>query len=42
MLHLCEEINDTIQEAGHASVADLSRNFGLPMNFLIEVQCTQC
>ena len=35
--HLCEEINDIIQEAGQASVTDLSRNFSLPINFLLEV-----
>lgn len=38
MKRLCEEINDIIQEAGQASIADLSRNFGLPINFLTEVQ----
>jgi hypothetical protein len=36
MHHLCEEINDLIQEAGQASLTDLSRNFNLPYNFLLE------
>ena len=34
---LCEEINDTLQEAGQVSIADLSRNLGLPTDFLLEV-----
>ena len=37
MQRLCREINDTVQEAGQVSVADLSKNFGLPNKFLVEV-----
>ena len=36
---LCEEVNETLQEVGQVAIADLSRNFGLPNNFLMEV-CT--
>ena len=42
MHHLCEEINDLIQEAGQASLTDLSRNFNLPYNFLLEVHLCTC
>jgi len=35
---LCEEINDTLQEAEQVSIADLSKKFGLPIDFLVEVQ----
>ena len=34
---LCEEINDTLQEAGQMMVADLSKNFALPNSFLVQV-----
>lgn len=34
---MCEEINDTLQEVGQIAVADLSKNFGLPNDFLMEV-----
>ena len=37
MQHLCEEISDLVEETGQASLADLSRNFNLPINFLIKV-----
>ena len=37
MQYLCEEINDIIQEEGQASVADLSKNYNLPINFLMQV-----
>ena len=37
MQHLCEEIGDIIEETGEASLADLSRNFSLPINFLVKV-----
>lgn len=37
MQHLCEEISDLVQETGQASLADLSRNFNLPINFLMKV-----
>lgn len=36
--HLAEEVNDTLQESGQVLIAELSRNFGLPLNFLVEVQ----
>ena len=35
---LCEEINDTLQEAEQVSIADLSKKFGLPIDFLVEVR----
>ena len=34
---LCEEVNDTLQEVGQMSIATLSKNFGLPNDFLVEV-----
>ena len=37
MVRLCEETNDIIQETGQASLADLSRNFNLPIKYLMEV-----
>ena len=37
MQRLCEEINDTVQESGQVSVAELSKNLGLPNSFLVEV-----
>ena len=39
MRAMCEEINDTLQEVGQMIVADISKNFGLPNDFLMEV-CT--
>ena len=38
MNRLCEELNDTLQEVGQLSVATLSKNFGLPNDFLVEVR----
>ena len=37
MQRLCEEIDDLIEVTGQASLADLSRNFSLPINFLAKV-----
>ena len=34
---LAEEVNDTLQESGQVLMAELSRNFGLPLKFLVEV-----
>lgn len=34
---LCEEINDSLQESGQMNVADISKSFSLPNNFLLEV-----
>ena len=34
---LCEEVNETLQEVGQVAISDLSKNFGLPNDFLIEV-----
>ena len=42
MQRLCEEINDMVQEAGQVSLADLSRNFNLPINILVEVCYNLC
>ena len=36
--HLCDEINDTLQEVGQMSITDLSTSFGLPMDFILEVR----
>jgi hypothetical protein len=36
MEHLCEEVNDLVEEAGQASLAELSKSLGLPINFLIK------
>eukprot|EP00731_Ephydatia_muelleri_P035885 Em0174g4a len=33
---MCEEINDTLQEAGQLTVSDLTKEFGLPTAFLLE------
>ena len=35
---LCEEINDSLQENGQISVADISKSFALPNSFLLEVR----
>ncbi len=35
---LCEEVNETLQEVGQVSIGDLSRNFSLPNDFLMEVK----
>lgn len=35
---MCEEINDTLQEAGQLTVSDLTKEFGLPTAFLLEVK----
>lgn len=34
---LCEEINDSLQENGQMSVADISKSFALSNTFLLEV-----
>ena len=34
---LCEEINDNLQEVGQMNVADISKSFALPNNFILEV-----
>ena len=39
---LCEEVNDTLQEVGQMSIATLSKNFGLPNDFLVEVRMYKC
>ena len=39
---LCEEINDTLQEVGQMTVADLSKSFALPNNFLVQVRTYAC
>lgn len=33
---MCDEINDTLQEAGQLTVSDLTKEFGLPTGFLLE------
>ena len=38
MHRLCDEINDTLQEVGQMTIADLSKDFGLPMDFVLEVR----
>ena len=35
---LLEEIGDTLQEMGQMAVADLSKNFGLPNEFIMQVR----
>ena len=37
LAQMCEEINDTLQEAGQLTVSDLTKEFGLPTAFLLEV-----
>lgn len=38
MTALCEEVNDTLQEVGQIVISDLSRNFALPNDFLMQVR----
>ena len=37
MAALFEEINDTLQEVGQMVVSDLSKDFSLPHDFLMQV-----
>ena len=37
MTALFEEVNDTLQEVGQMVVADLSKDFSLPHDFLMQV-----
>lgn len=34
---MADEVNDMLQSAGRVVVAELSRQFNLPMEFLVEV-----
>ena len=34
---MADEVNDMLQSAGRVVVAELSRQFNLPMDFLVEV-----
>ena len=34
---MADEVNDMLQSAGHVVVSELSRQFNLPMDFLVEV-----
>lgn len=36
---MADEVNDMLQSAGRVVVAELSRQFNLPMDFLVEVSC---
>ena len=35
---VAEEINETLQESGQVLIGELSKSFGLPADFLLEVR----